>query len=274
MSLVTTIHITVRQKGRFGDSYLGYFTINPGNFKISPNQVTHWYKLGPKPGKSSTKLRGDLQVSLKFLSEWSGQVKQSRGVGSAELVRAHKGMLKRSSSDLKIRSMRDIEVAEGLLGRPNQSKSKKEILSSLRRSFRRKNKTQAFERCEDEFTSFTSHSATSTPQNIRKRTNSCIPDNGSNSFSSIGHLSNLSNGFSDSDNSVSPSPLPVRTSNEPLVVGDSEGGIPNEGGEGASSANDNSLRTEKEKEREDASNGGVQDGKIVSIRAPHIWGVK
>lgn len=113
-------------------------------------------------------------------------------------------MLKRSASDLKLRHA---DSAEAMVGGP---KSKREILASLRRSFRRKPKASIFQSCNDDFASFSSHSASSTPQNIRKRTNTyAMPDNTSNSVSSTGYLSNMSD--SDTGNSTSHSPVARRS---------------------------------------------------------------
>lgn len=237
MSLANTIHITVRQKGRFGDSYLGYIPLNPGSFKIAPNQVTHWYKLGAKPGKSSTKLRGDLQVTFQFLSKWASRA-------DTEGTFEHGGMLRRSSSDLRLHSKRHADLNEGMVGRSNQLK-KRELLSSLRRSFRRKPKSPAFQNCEDEFASFSSQSTSSTPQNIRRKTNSYVsPDNISN-MSSTGQLSN---GMSDSDtgNSTSHSPPSLRAGKE----------------SSASECGDTPVGSLDSKEVEDI----VPDGKMVSGR--------
>ena len=227
MSLASTVHVTVRQKGRFGDSYIGYVPINPGSFKIDPGQVKHWHKLGAKPGKPSTKLRGDLQVTFQFLSKWSGSIVENVSIPG------HVGMLRHSSSDLKISTtMRHTNSDEALsTRRQSQSKTKRgEILSSLRRSFRRKSKAPVIQTCNDDFASFSSHSSSSTPQNTRKRTNSSfnVLENASNSLSS---MSFLSNGQSDSDtgNSISQSPPPVgkghRTSESedgPIVAADKE----------------------------------------------------
>ncbi len=233
MSLASTIHVTVRQKGRFGDSYIGYIAIHPGNFKINSGLVTHWHKLGAKPSKPSTKLRGDLQVTFQFLSKWSGS-------DNNVSIPGHLGMLRHASSDLKISTnMRHTNSDEALSTREGQSKTK--LLSSLRRSFRRKTKAPAVQTCTDDFTSFASHSASSTPQNIRKRTNSLfVSDHTSNSLSSANFLGN---GQSDSDtgNSVSQSPPPM--------------------GRGCrtSESEDGSLMT-PEKERDVSE---TQDGKLV-----------
>lgn len=219
MSLVTTIHITVRQKGRFGDGYIGYVPISPGNFKISPNLVTHWYKLGSKPGKSSSKLRGDLQISFQFLSEWSEQLDQSVEA-SMELVRAQAGMLKRSSSDVKIWMANgmgaDKEVGLADEKQPGQSKGKNEILSALRRSFKRKNKPAVLKKRKDEFTSFESQSMTPTHQYLRKRSNTLMHITRSNSLCSTGRISVGQS--TDSDTSVTASPLLARSNRGSIVV--------------------------------------------------------
>ncbi len=239
MSLASTVHVTVRQKGRFGDSYIGYIPVNPGSFKIDPVQVTHWHKLGPKPGKPSTKLRGDLQITFRFLSKWSGE-----NVGFP----GHTGMIKHSSSDMKISTttMRHTNSDEALSS-GRQKMKRGEILSSLRRSFRRKSKPSASHTsCMDDFAAFSSHSASSTPQNPRKKTSSSyVPDNASNSLSST---SVLSNGQSDSD-SVSHSPPPISRG---LRTSESEdGSIP-------------AADREKEVVVEGGNAVSAQDGKMVS----------
>ena len=66
MSLDTTIHLTVKQKGRLGEQFIGHIPIPLRNFSITAKQITHWYKLGSRPGKIKNKLRGDLQVSIRL----------------------------------------------------------------------------------------------------------------------------------------------------------------------------------------------------------------
>lgn len=218
MSLASVIHITVRQKGRFGDSYLGYLPINPGSYKIDPAPSTHWHKLSCKPGKTSSKLRGDLQVTFQFQSKWSTQAK--RGDARSHLLR-RTSMLQRSSSDVKLSgAMGRTGSDEILSGRPNQPKAK--ILASLRRSFRKKTKAPMFQNCDDDFASFSSQSASSTPQIFRKRTSSItVPDTGSNSLSSTSHLSI---GMSDSDTGNSMSQTsPLGTPGKGRRVSEGEG---------------------------------------------------
>ena len=180
-------------------------------------------------------------MTLQFLSKWS---KKGTGVNKGS---GSSGMLKRSSSsDLRIQSIRHSDLDEegvsgmvlgssgagGKTGGQQQGqqqlihKNKREVLASLRRSFRRKTRSPALQNCEDEFASFTSHSASSTPQNIRRRrvdsSSYTVPDNTSNSYSSTGYASN---GMSDSDtgnsgSAASHSPPSVR-SGKGLQVSDS-----------------------------------------------------
>ena len=207
MSLATTIDVTVRQKGRFGDAYLGFLSIIPGNFKISSSPVTHSYKLGSKPGKKSTKLRGDLQISLQFLSKWSEHMDPSVGAGK-ELVSAQAGMLKQSSSaSVKSWTENGMRTENGLgFTDPIESNGKKEIFSSLRRSFRRRNKPSVSKICDVDFTPL--HSLT--PQ--LKRSNTLVGV----TPSSIIPTGQVTIGqFTDSDTSVTSIPsaaMPTRGS--------------------------------------------------------------
>ena len=147
-------------------------------------------------------------------------------------------MLKHSSSDLKISTtMRHTNSDETL----SSGRQKTKLLSSNRRSFRRKTKPAVIVQTDD-FGAFTSNSASSTPQNVRKKT---MPDNTSNSLSST---SVLSNGQSDSD-SVSQSPPPASRVHR---TSESEEG----------SAADNG----KEKDVVEGGNAvPAQDGKLVRV---------
>ena len=202
MSLVTTIHIQVRQRGRFGDKYLGYLPISPGNFKVSPNTVTHWYKLGPKPGKSSSKLRGDLQISFQFLSKWSE--KQGRGLETG----MQDGLLRRSSSDRKIWNGNGVGPDIGSLlaeeQQQSQSKNKKELLSSLRRSFKRKSKPSGGTQNGDKDFFFTGADISPLPQYVPKKS-SAVNVMRSNSIS-LGRPVSLGP-LTDSESSLTSSPL-------------------------------------------------------------------
>ena len=183
MSLDTTINLTVRQKGKIGDQFIGYISIPLRNFSITPKLITHWYKLGSRPGKVKSKLRGDLQVSIKFLSNWSS----TRGSGNPYLeeigreglgefgVRSSslsnginqsspnsRRMLARSKSDMKIK-VRDMIGTNFVDGKPASPKVKDRLATAIRRSFRKKNRAPVFQECDDDFT------FTHTPPEMRKR---------------------------------------------------------------------------------------------------------
>ena len=168
MSLGSTINITVRQKSRFSDDYLGYLPLIPDSFKINPNLVTRSYKLGPKPGKSSSKLRGDIHISFQFLSNWSEQLDRSTEAGM-ELDRIQSGILKRSATDASNygpRASNGRVVASEK--QSNSSRGRKEILSSLRRSFRRKSKSADSKRTIDDFSMYTSTSMASSSHHFSR----------------------------------------------------------------------------------------------------------
>ena len=190
MSLDTTIHISVRQTGKFREHILGYLGIPLGIFNLSSRAVTHWYKLGARPGKVSAKLRGDLKVTIKFLSKWTT-------VDAEPLVRRSnsKKMLRRSKSDQKIKPK---EVGKT----PSVEKSQpKDKLAIFRMSFKKKSKCPVFEKCEDDFAMFTSSQSPSrTPQTrLRSHTLDVRVHTHSNGTTA-------SKSQSDSDNSdVSPS---------------------------------------------------------------------
>ena len=171
MSLDTTVQLIVRQKGRVSDNFIGCLAVPLRGFTISSKPVTHWYKLGAKPGKTNTKLRGEVLVTIKFLSKWLS----STSSGDSEVIVANGDvsprsgrMLKRSKSDQKLKS------SSSLLENPQspqlmQSKIK-EKLSAFRRSFRKKNKSPVLDQCMDDFDSFCSpsQSPAMTPE-FRKR---------------------------------------------------------------------------------------------------------
>lgn len=170
-------------------------------------------------------------------------------------------MLKRSSSDLKIRSIRhsggDQLEGEGeeMVGSKgsSQARNKKELFTSLRRSFRRKPKQPVLQSCDDDFTMFTSHSASSTPLNARRGTisytSTTSTTNTVDNTSSTGYGSN--GGLSDSDtaNSASHSPPSVRS------------------GKGLASTSDGSgdkLEGKEGKEREGEEASTPEGGNMVS----------
>ena len=221
MSLVSTLHVQVRQKGRFGDKYLGYFPLCPGNFKVSPNSVTNWYKLGAKPGKSSSKLRGDLKLSFQFLSKWSESASRPEGSSSVSGMQ-HGLLLQRSSSDRKLWNGNGIGPdSDSMLvdeHRQQTSKNKKEILSTLRRSFKKKNKSSGNSRSRgahksDEFLFSSGDVSPLPPQILSKRPSTISKTTRAGSMASSGVSRPVSLGvLTDSEDSLdtSSSPLMVR----------------------------------------------------------------
>ena len=189
MSLDTTLQITVRQKGRISEDFIGYIAIPLRNFNINSKKITHWYKLGSRPGKVKHKLRGDLLVSIQFLSKWTLLSEQEPVVSNSPVVSngtRTRRMLRRSKSDVKLKS-KDMSGSASLIDRPQNQSKVKGRLAVFRRSFRKKNRSPVFQNCEDEFETF-SQSASSTP-NLRQRTHTF------DSSSSLGGK----NGPSDSD---------------------------------------------------------------------------
>lgn len=213
MSLDTTVQLIVRQKGRVGDNFIGCLSIPLRGFTVSSKPVTHWYKLGAKPGKTNTKLRGEILVTIKFVSKWlssSSSIDSEIIVANGDASPRSKRMLKRSKSDQK------------LLGNPQspqlmQSKIK-EKLSVFRRSFRRKNKSPVLDQCTDDFGSFysLSHSPAMTPE-FRKRSQTL--DLGKRSGSPSYRQAYNCRNRSDSDHSEgSQSPLSIRPSAQALFA--------------------------------------------------------
>ncbi len=161
MSLDTTLHIAVRQKGRLSDEFIGYIPLPLGGFKLSSKLVTHWYKLGPRPGKQNLKLRGDLEVSVQLQFKWV-QLSDTIATETTSSRKVYpikgKSLLKRSKSDVKTQERSSSLPNEALLSeKANAQSSKvKEKMSVFRRSFRKKNRSPVVQNCEDEFTTFSS----------------------------------------------------------------------------------------------------------------------
>ena len=151
MSLDSAVDITVRQKGKFSDEFIGHITIPFTNLTISRRQRQNWHKLGPKPGKTNSKLRGDLLITTSFLAKWNN--KESNFCSSPvdiEVNRREGRMLRRSKSEYKS-SPRESPKSE-------RSKSK----GIFTRSLRKKN-PQVFEDCEDDFIAVSVHTPGSPP---------------------------------------------------------------------------------------------------------------
>ncbi len=172
MSLDTTLHIAVRQKGRLSDELIGYIAISLSGFQLTSKLVTHWYKLGSRPGKQNLKLRGDLKVSIQLQFKWiqfsdtfAAEPTSSRKVYPVPT----KAMLKRTKSDLKNQDRSSSWPNEGQQNEKSNNKAPKvkEKMSVFRRSFRKKNRSPVLQDCDEEFTSFSS----SPPVQHRARSN-------------------------------------------------------------------------------------------------------
>ncbi len=172
MSLDTTLHIAVRQKGRLSDELIGYIAIPLSGFQLTSKLVTHWYKLGSRPGKQNLKLRGDLKVSIQLQFKWvqfsdtfTAEPTSSRKVYPVPT----KAMLKRTKSDLKNQDRSSSCATEGQLSEKSNNKAPKvkEKMSVFRRSFRKKNRSPVLQDCNEEFASFSS----SPPVQHRARSN-------------------------------------------------------------------------------------------------------
>ena len=151
MSLDSAVDITVRQKGKFSDEFIGHITIPFSNLTISRRQRQNWHKLGPKPGKTNSKLRGDLLITTSFLAKWNSE--ESNFCSSPvdiEVNRRQGIMLRRSKSEYKS-SPRESPKSE-------RSKPK----GIFTRSLRKKN-SQVFEDCEDDFIAVSVHTPESPP---------------------------------------------------------------------------------------------------------------
>ena len=148
MSLDTTVHLTVFQAGTFRESFIGYHSIFLGGFKLTNKPTSHWYKLGSRPGKPNTKLRGDILVTITFYSDWKPVI---RSEGSWAESR-----FKRSMSLRHSRSEGLPTKDEATNGKDGRGKG-----SLLGVSLRRKKSSGGTEDC-NEFSSFKSTVATTT----------------------------------------------------------------------------------------------------------------
>ncbi len=209
MSLDTTLHIAVRQKGRLSDEFIGYIPLPLGGFKLSSKRVTHWYKLGPRPGKQNLKLRGDLEVTVQLQFKWvqlSDTISTETTTSSRKVYPVTgKSLLKRSKSEIKCQERSASLPDQGfLIEKVNSQPSKvKEKMSVFRRSFRKKNRSPALQNCEDEFTTFSS------PVHQRVRSNtidaSSLTPEMSQRLSGVPNVSDISSSESESGSLLKPS---------------------------------------------------------------------
>ena len=158
----------MRQKTSIKDKFLGLVKIPLSTFTISSKPVTHWYKLGAKPGKTNNKLRGELLLTIKFLSNWVAEepelldfvVSGSKGhhnklkefefAKPSPLAFHRKSLLKRTRSEVTPRSS-DMSEMEGEKT-SDSSKSKKEKSGLFRLSLRKKTRSPVLDACDNEFT--------------------------------------------------------------------------------------------------------------------------
>ena len=181
MSLDSSINITVRQKTKFSDEYIGYIHIPFTNLSISKRQRQNWYKLVSKPGKASSKIRGDLLVSTSFLSKWDRTAERYSNPIDIELEGR---MLRRSKSEYKSSSTKES---------PKQEKIKSKGLFS--RSLRKKN-SQVFEDSDDFVLAVHGSSDPPTPpQSERKQMNFSSPVTDSESYEDTTSSSEIHRGL-------------------------------------------------------------------------------
>ena len=134
MSLDSSLDIQVKQKGKFSEDYLGHIHIPLTNLNISRSSKRVWYKLHSKPGKISTKVRGDLLVSTQFLSNWNKDSTFTSPIDAEIGFREGRIMLRRTKSEYKSKQKES----------PKQDRTKSRGMFRLRS----RNK-QVFEECED-----------------------------------------------------------------------------------------------------------------------------
>ena len=193
MSLGTTLLFCVRQKTSLKDKFLGLVSIPLGTFTISSKPVTHWYKLGARAGKTSSKLRGELLLSIKFLSHWVAEETEVvdfsfgpppescetenkkkpklRGAKSVKISSSpfgirRKSMLKRTKSEAKPRSSSDAGAESTTGGREAEGKREragKKDKSIFRLSIKKKTRSPVLEECSDEFMSLSLPVKTESP---------------------------------------------------------------------------------------------------------------
>ena len=135
MSLQSYLEIQVRQKSTFTDDFIGQIRLPITSLSISTSICRNWFKLAARPGKTSTKIRGDILIATCFLSNWDLRESQFSSPIDSEIQSREKRMLRRTKSEYKSRAKDS----------PKNDRSKqKSVFDRLRR-----NKSNAFEECED-----------------------------------------------------------------------------------------------------------------------------
>lgn len=169
MSLDSAVHITVKQKTKFSEEFIGHLTIPFSTLTISRRAKQNWYKLGPRPGKTNTKLRGDLLLATSFISKWGREESSISSLTTSSNspinIEARDGrrMLRRSKSEYKSSSSTasNGSLLGGVKDSPKQDKKPKSG-GIFGRSLRRKN-TQVFEDSDDFLFTYRSSGSPPTP---------------------------------------------------------------------------------------------------------------
>ena len=137
MSLQSVLEVQVRQKSKFSDEHIGQIRVPLSSLPLSKKLRKNWYKLAARPGKTSSKIRGDILLTTCFLSQWDSKdsANHSIDIEPCEQSNNHK-MLRRTKSEYKNKTKNS--------PKPDQKSKQKSVFDRLR-----KNKTDAFEECED-----------------------------------------------------------------------------------------------------------------------------
>ena len=155
MSFQSILEIQVRQKSKFTDEHIGQIRIPVTSLVLSDKLRKTWYKLAARPGKTSSKIRGDILIATCFLSKWDTKEPTISSFTDLDISEQSDRMLRRTKSEYRSKSK----------GSPKPDKSKqKSVFDRLR-----KNKSNVFEECED-FVSVRSPESPPTPiSNDRKK---------------------------------------------------------------------------------------------------------
>ena len=124
MSLDSSVDITVKQKTKFTEEFLGYTRIPFNHLSISRRPRQNWHKLGPRPGKTSSKLRGDVLISLAFLYKWDSVETQTPPT-SPSFETGDRKMLRRTKSEHRggAKQERAVKSKGSIFGRTKSKKN-------------------------------------------------------------------------------------------------------------------------------------------------------
>lgn len=130
MSLDSSVDITIKQKTKFAEEFIGYTRVPFNHLSISRRVRQNWHKLGPRPGKTSSKPRGDILLSLSFLYKWDSV--ETSPISSSFEERDRR-MLRRTKSEYKsgtgggaggnAKSERQIKSKGSIFGRAKNKKN-------------------------------------------------------------------------------------------------------------------------------------------------------